>query len=87
MNNYISSRQTLGMPACPRCGKNIRYLLNYCKVYEAYIYDGKTYLRDNSRDIMDGIDDVEYICPECLSILFYDEEEADRFLKRGEQNI
>ncbi|MEM2773372.1 MAG: hypothetical protein QXX82_03095 [Nitrososphaerota archaeon] len=75
------------MPTCPICGKNIRYLLNYYRVYEAYIYDGETYLRDSSRDMMDDIGDVEYMCPECLSILFYDEEEADRFLKRSEQNI
>ncbi|MEM0451693.1 MAG: hypothetical protein QW655_07155 [Nitrososphaerota archaeon] len=75
------------MPTCPRCGKNMRYLLNYNKVYEAYLYDGEEYIRDRSRDMMDDIGDVEYICPECLSVLFYDEEEADRFLKRGEQNI
>ncbi|MEM4544277.1 MAG: hypothetical protein QXE61_04195 [Nitrososphaerota archaeon] len=65
----------------------MRYLLNYNKVYEAYLYDGEEYIRDRSRDMMDDIGDVEYICPECLSVLFYDEEEADRFLKRGEQNI
>ncbi|MEM0079124.1 MAG: hypothetical protein QXL40_04465 [Nitrososphaerota archaeon] len=75
------------MPTCPRCGKNMRYLSNYNKVYEAYLYDGEEYIRDRSRDMMDDIGDVEYICPECLSVLFYDEEEADRFLKRGEQNI
>ncbi|MCF8884220.1 MAG: hypothetical protein L4877_00295 [Aigarchaeota archaeon] len=75
------------MPTCPRCGKNMRYLLNYNKVYEAYLYDGEEYIRDRFRDMMDDIGDVEYICPECLSVLFYDEEEADRFLKRGEQNI
>ncbi|MEM2548735.1 MAG: hypothetical protein QW810_07810 [Nitrososphaerota archaeon] len=65
----------------------MRYLLNYNKVYEAYLYDGEEYIRDRFRDMMDDIGDVEYICPECLSVLFYDEEEADRFLKRGEQNI
>ncbi|MEM0079311.1 MAG: hypothetical protein QW118_03675 [Nitrososphaerota archaeon] len=58
------------MSACPICGKDIRYLLNYCKVYEAYIYDGEEYIRDRFRDMMDDTGDVEYICPEYLSILF-----------------
>ncbi|MEM3399042.1 MAG: hypothetical protein QW724_03790 [Nitrososphaerota archaeon] len=87
MNNNISSRQTLGMHVCPRCGKDLGYLLNYCKVYEAYIYDGEEYVRDSSKDITDTINDVEYICPECLETLFHDEGEADRFLEGSEDNI
>jgi len=75
------------MPTCPICSKNIRYLLNYCKVYEAYIYNGEEYIRDRSRDITDPISDVEYVCPECLETLFYKEEEADRFLEGSEDNI
>ncbi|MEM3398226.1 MAG: hypothetical protein QW724_00605 [Nitrososphaerota archaeon] len=61
MNNNISSRQTLGMHVCPRCGKDLGYLLNYCKVYEAYIYSGEEYVRDSSKDITDNIDYVGYI--------------------------
>ncbi|MEM3952781.1 MAG: hypothetical protein QXP74_05170 [Nitrososphaerota archaeon] len=40
------------MPTCPVCGKDIRYLLNYYRVYEAYIYDCEEYIRDSSRDMM-----------------------------------
>lgn len=61
------------MPICPRCGRDIRYLLSYCKVYEAYIYNGEEYVMDSSRDIIDTISDIKYVCLYCPMI-----EEAER---------
>ena len=75
------------MPKCPKCGKEIDYLVDYSPAWQKYEMridkngDAHYEFVDDSLPI-DTIDD-EYECPECGEVLFTDEEEAVKFL-RGE---
>jgi predicted RNA-binding Zn-ribbon protein involved in translation (DUF1610 family) len=67
---------------CPKCGKKIDYLMNYCKdVVEAYVFEIKDGEPEYSHVDTYYSGDSEYACPECGETLFYDEESAERFLK------
>jgi predicted RNA-binding Zn-ribbon protein involved in translation (DUF1610 family) len=65
------------MPKCPKCGEEIDHLINYCKSWEKFYFDGEDY---NYIDTI-STDENEYACPECDETLFYNEEEAIEFLK------
>jgi len=73
------------MPKCPKCGKEIDYLVDYSPAWQKYEMridkngDAHYEFVDDSLPI-DTIDD-EYECPECSEVLFTDEEEAVKFLK------
>ena len=67
------------MPKCPKCGEEIDHLINVCSAWKLY--------RFYSNGSYEWIDDVsgdvnEYECPECNEVLFTDEAEAQKFLKR-----
>jgi len=65
---------------CPECGKEIDGLLLYTTEYNtywAYIEDGE--IRFDTED--SSVGDEEFVYPECHATLFYDEEEAEAFLK------
>jgi predicted RNA-binding Zn-ribbon protein involved in translation (DUF1610 family) len=66
------------MPKCPKCGEEIDHLINYCRGWEMFAFDGEEYEYIDSF----GVDESEYACPECDETLFTDEEEASKFLKR-----
>jgi predicted RNA-binding Zn-ribbon protein involved in translation (DUF1610 family) len=70
-------------PICPRCGNKIEYL-------HYYEERGGTYeWMDGDYNFSDGnymTDSLRFECPHCAEELFDgDEEEAKKFLKRGEK--
>jgi len=67
------------MPECPECKATIRHLVNLCRVDEAYIFDGKKYIRQESYD-NPTYDEPIWICPVCFETLFEDEVKAIAFL-------
>lgn len=64
---------------CPKCGKEIEYLVNWVAGEKSYEFDGETY---DSDDFMDNCTVNDYECPECSETLFTDEEKAKKFLKK-----
>jgi len=67
-------------PRCPKCG-SILYSFNYVskEIVRATYYGNREYVSWETIDVLD----TEYRCPECDETLFYDEGEAEKFL-RGE---
>lgn len=72
---------------CPKCGKDIDFLHNHDRVTTHWVfsirdgrttYDGGVTVKSYESDCND------YICPECLEVLFTDEESAANFLKGGQ---
>jgi len=71
------------MAKCPKCGAEITYLKDYSEgetLYEFSI-DSKGQPDYNEIDVIPTSKSDEYECPECSEVLFYDEEEAVKFLK------
>ena len=67
------------MPRCPKCGKEITYLINFSEVVEQY----KFCPRDPVKYVFidkwgSGVN--EYVCPECEAVLFDNERDAEKFL-------
>jgi hypothetical protein len=70
------------LPKCPRCGKEIDYLINVCEETAKYVFSfdggkGCDYYFDDS---WPG-DWSVFQCPECDEELFTNEEDAKKFLK------
>lgn len=71
------------MPKCPKCGEKITYLENVRDSYTTYrifVFDGTGYyekIDETSGDLL------EYRCPRCGQVLFYDEKGAINFLKNS----
>lgn len=73
--------RALKPPRCPRCGKELTYLINVCEEFHVYYFEvdeeGEVDYRD--KDSWPG-DTSEYGCPFCFEVLFTSEEEAKAFL-------
>jgi len=71
------------MPKCPKCGKEIDHLREWDKVWRGFDF---TIGEDGFPDY-DELDDypeageIEWECPECATVLFYNQERAIEFLK------
>lgn len=73
------------MPTCPECGKEIEYLLEYM---EAWVV---SHLKPKSNSCAEGndyaieelipIEELTYDCPECGEVLFYNLDEARKFIE------
>ena len=73
------------MPKCPKCGKEISYLIfDGCERMSATVELNSVGMVDYTGWDSFGFDeDSKYKCPECRETLFTDEEDAGAFL-RGE---
>jgi len=78
------------MPKCPKCGKEIYYLIYYAyELQKAYVgLDTSGNLEYGNWDSL-GITkgEVEYRCPECNEVLFHDQEEVKRFLEQNSRKV
>jgi DNA-directed RNA polymerase subunit RPC12/RpoP len=69
------------VPRCPRCGKEIDYLIEYSKEWRKYrvrlVGDSIEYEEIGEAYVIDH----EYACPECDSTIAITEDGAKEFLK------
>jgi len=77
------------MPNCPKCSKEITYLVAHSTVIETYAFS--VAIRDNEEQCdwehedsspCDNNDD-DFCCPECNEPLFYSQEQAKDFLLKS----
>jgi predicted RNA-binding Zn-ribbon protein involved in translation (DUF1610 family) len=71
-------------PRCPKCGKEIDYLIYTAKELvkaDAYLSDRSIVEYHNWDTINVDYDTIDYECPECGEVLFHDERDVERFLK------
>jgi len=69
----------LEMPRCPKCGEEISILLDWSRTWVLYYFNGEDY-ECAGESHTDNAD--EFACPKCGEVLFYDGEEARKFLKK-----
>ena len=71
------------MAICPNCKEEIRYLIFIAKVEHIGIYQTDNQ-NDNNWDtrVQGNMSDLRFTCPKCNIVLFTDEENARKFLKR-----
>ena len=65
-------------PKCPRCGKEVYYLVVYSKSWDFYLFDGEEYDHRESIPIRKD----EFHCPQCAEVLFTDEGDAKEFFSK-----
>jgi predicted RNA-binding Zn-ribbon protein involved in translation (DUF1610 family) len=72
------------MPKCPKCGKEIDYVLEYHDVLtQTAIYADRSVELDR---LDSGLDYLTYDCPECGAELFQSWDEAKAFIRAGKIN-
>jgi len=73
------------MPNCPKCGKEIDHLREWDKVWRGFDFtigeDGLPDYDELNNNYPEADGDNEWECPECNTVLFYDQERAIEFLK------
>lgn len=70
------------MAKCPKCGEELKFLRNYSKAEEVFIFTVDEGGKPDYEhlDVIPGSDN-DWECPECKKVLFTDEEKATEFLK------
>ena len=66
------------MAICPKCKKEIGYLVNWQSGENRYDYNGEDY---EHQDFIPNDATNDYECPECNEVLFKGEDSARKFLK------
>ena len=69
------------MAICPKCGKEVDYLLYSIPQLQCGKYDGFNHILDTYEQIIDHDIQDEYFCPECEQLLFNNLNKVNKFLK------
>jgi len=70
--------RALKPPRCPKCGEKVDELIFQGLEWVEARFTGEEYINWESLDF-EG--EPQYLCPKCRKVLFYDENDARRFLQ------